>query len=161
MDFLIGGGRITRIRFLLIGLLLGASLAVTAQWTTYVHPVTDEFVIEPAGYAVAATFVWLNAMNGVRRLHDRSHSGYLVLFALIPVLNVLLSLYLLFAPSSPSGNKYGPSPYHNPYRTAVGRPADIERELAQREKVNQQFLNADGSYDFDGLFQERETGAQA
>lgn len=159
MDFLTGGGRIGRLRFLLVGALLAASAAVTGQWTTYIHPVTDELVIEPAGYAVAVAFVWLQAMNGVRRLHDRSHSGYLIFFSLLPVVNLLLALYLLFAPGTPSGNKWGPSPYHNPYRTQLNAPVDREKELAQREKVNKRFLNEDGSYDFDGLFKDRETEA--
>ena len=61
MDFLTGGGRIGRLRFILVGALLAASAALTGQWTTYIHPVTDEFVIEPAGYAVAVAcvgFAW-------------------------------------------------------------------------------------------------------
>lgn len=159
MDFLTGGGRIGRVRFLLTGALLLASVGVAGQWTTYIHPVTDEFVVEPAGYAVGVAFVWLQAMNGVRRLHDRSHSGYLVLFALLPGVNVLLSLYLVFAPSTPSGNKWGPSPYVNPYRTPVNAPVDMEKEIARREKVNQRYLTDDGSYDFDGLFRQSEPGA--
>lgn len=158
MDFLTGGGRIGRLRFLLIGALLGASLAVTAQWTTYLHPVTDELVIEPAGYAVAATFLWLQAMNGVRRLHDRSHSGYLIAFSLLPGVNLLLWLYLVFAPSSPSSNKWGPNPFSNPYRSKINPTVDPAKELARRERANQQFLNDDGSYDFDGLFKDREAG---
>ncbi len=161
MDFLTGGGRIGRLRFLLIALLLGASLAVTAQWTTYVHPVTDEFIIEPAGYAVAVTFIWLQSMNLVRRLHDRSHSGYVVLLGLLPGVNLLMWLYLLFAPSAPSSNKWGPNPFGNPYRTKVNAVVDPEKELARREKINQQFLNDDGSYDFEGIFRNRESGAKA
>ena len=158
MRFLTGGGRIGRLRFLLVALLLGASLAVGAQWTTYRHPVTDEFVIEPAGYAVAVTFVWLQSMNAVGRLHDRNQSGYTVLLGVLPGLNVLLLLYLLFAPSAPTSNRWGPNPFGNPYRAGLNRVIDPESELADRAKVNEQFLDENGSFDFDGLFRERNSG---
>jgi hypothetical protein len=132
MSFLTGGGRIGRLRFLLLALLLGASLAAGAQWTTYRYPVTDDFVIEPAGYAV--------------------------LLGVLPGLNVLLLLYLLFAPSSPTSNRWGSNPFGNPYRAELNPVIDPESELADREKVNEQFLDENGSFDFDGLFRERNSG---
>lgn len=154
MDFLTGAGRVSQVRFVLITMLLLASLALAGQWTTYIHPVTDEFVVEQAGYAVGVAFVWLFAMNAVRRLHDRSHSGYVVLLGLVPGVNVMLLVYLLFAPSSVSANKWGPSPVRNPYGAAFGREERLstEQELTRQQKRNRHFLNDDGSYDFDGLF---------
>ena len=159
MDFLTGGGRVSQVRFVLIAMLLVASLAVAGQWTTYIHPVTDEFVVEQAGYAVGVAFVWLFTMNAVRRLHDRSHNGYVVLLGLVPGVNVMLLVYLVLGPSSVAANKWGPSPVRNPYRGALDGEEHLstEQELARQEQRNRQFLNDDGSYDFDGLFRAPET----
>ena len=157
MDFLTGGGRVSPLRFLLIALLLLASLALTGQWTTYVHPVTDRLVIENSGYAVGVTFAWLFTMNAVRRLHDRSHNGYWILLGLVPGVNVFLVLYLLFAPSSVSANRWGPSPFRNPYRGLSGGDARAtEEDLARQEQRNRRFLKEDGTFDFDGLLRERD-----
>src|SRR5690554_6609191 len=34
----------------------------------------------------------------IRRLHDRNHTGWLSLLILVPVVNIILGLYLIFAP---------------------------------------------------------------
>lgn len=41
--------------------------------------------------------VWLIAH--IRRLHDRGHSGWMVLLFLIPFVGFFMLLYLLFAPT--------------------------------------------------------------
>ncbi len=45
-----------------------------------------------------------------RRIHDLGKSGWYVLIAFIPILNLVL-LYQLSQPGKPFTNKYGPSPY--------------------------------------------------
>ena len=42
----------------------------------------------------------------IRRLHDRSHSGWLSLL-LVPLANIGIALYLLFAPGDAKSNAYG------------------------------------------------------
>ncbi|WP_168393891.1 DUF805 domain-containing protein [Acinetobacter indicus] len=44
----------------------------------------------------------------IRRLHDRNHTGWLSLLMLVPVANLLLMLYLFFAPGDQRVNSYGP-----------------------------------------------------
>ena len=160
MNFLTGGGRISRQRFLLVALLLSAILFLISRWTTYVHPVTDRFIIEREGYVVAVAVVWLQAMNAVRRLHDRGMNGYSVLLFLLPAVNVLLLLYLLLAPSLPSSNKWGPNPFSHPYRAQAKTPFNLDRDRAERAQANKHFLNEDGSYDFDGLLGDRGTNSE-
>ena len=46
----------------------------------------------------------------VRRLHDTDHSGWWILCSFIPFINWFLALYLLFAPSHPEPNQWGPKP---------------------------------------------------
>ena len=43
----------------------------------------------------------------IRRLHDRNHSGWLSLIVLIPLVNVLMMLYLIFAKGDVNPNQYG------------------------------------------------------
>jgi uncharacterized membrane protein YhaH (DUF805 family) len=56
-----------------------------------------------------ATAYFLYLIPTVKRLHDCDHSGWLYLFALMPLANVVLALYLLFKPGTPWENKYGPA----------------------------------------------------
>lgn len=46
---------------------------------------------------------------GIRRLHDTGRSGWFILFAAIPILNLILLVFML-QPSEPQANKYGQIP---------------------------------------------------
>ena len=66
----------------------------------------------------------------VRRLHDTSHSGGLVLIGLIPILGFLILFYLLgFQDSDLGENKYGP----NPKSAGIVPPKPDEPETTQIE----------------------------
>ena len=43
----------------------------------------------------------------IRRLYDRNHTGWLSLLMLVPLANVILMLYLIFAPGDDRSNSYG------------------------------------------------------
>jgi uncharacterized membrane protein YhaH (DUF805 family) len=71
-----------------------------------------------AGITVALTLLVaaalaLGVFNGVRRLHDIGHKGWLAFGLLIPFVNVAVALWLLFAPGEPDPNRYGPAPGAN------------------------------------------------
>lgn len=44
----------------------------------------------------------------IRRLHDRNHTGWLSLLILIPLVNLIFILYLIFAKGDDRPNQYGP-----------------------------------------------------
>ena len=44
----------------------------------------------------------------IRRLHDRNHIGWLSLLILVPGINLLFMLYLIFAKGDDRSNQYGP-----------------------------------------------------
>lgn|GEM_PF-128640 len=44
----------------------------------------------------------------IRRLHDRNHSGWFTLLLLIPLINFIFALYLIFAPGNKGDNRFGP-----------------------------------------------------
>ncbi len=48
-----------------------------------------------------------------RRINDLDRSGWWLLTFLIPVVNLLASIYLLFFPGSEGPNKFGPAPAEN------------------------------------------------
>ncbi len=48
-----------------------------------------------------------------RRLHDLDHTGWFSLLMIVPVINMMFGLYLLFASGSPQANQYGPPPQTN------------------------------------------------
>ena len=55
--------------------------------------------------AVAAT-----APIAVKRLHDLDKSGWYYLLVLVPLVNLILGLCLLFVPGTRGSNEYGPDP---------------------------------------------------
>ena len=57
----------------------------------------------------------LSVMWGVQRLHDLDKSGWLYLLVLVPLVNVIFYLYLLFAPGTEGPNRFGnPPPPNSP-----------------------------------------------
>lgn len=52
-------------------------------------------------------FFYFTIIFAVRRLHDVNQSGWLWLLFLVPLANIGLALYLLFAPGTPGTNNYG------------------------------------------------------
>lgn len=49
----------------------------------------------------------------IKRIHDVNRSGWLLLLLLVPLVNIILGLYMLFAPGTDGDNKYGPPPPPN------------------------------------------------
>ena|SRR5688572_23428923 len=59
----------------------------------------------------------------IRRLHDLNRSGWWSLTIFIPLANVILGIYLIFQPGSPSSNKFGPPPpkgFNNIFMNLLG-----------------------------------------
>lgn len=59
-----------------------------------------------------ATIV-ITVMFGKRRLNDLNRSGWFVLLFIIPIINLLLIIYLVFFAGTDGDNKYGPMPVDN------------------------------------------------
>lgn len=56
----------------------------------------------------------------IRRLHDRNHTGWLSLLMLIPVANICLALYLIFARGDARENQYGQPRYTKTWEKVLG-----------------------------------------
>lgn len=55
-------------------------------------------------WSLLQTYVVIIA--GIRRLHDLNRSGWYLLLAFVPLVNVVMILYLLFAPGKVEGNRW-------------------------------------------------------
>jgi uncharacterized membrane protein YhaH (DUF805 family) len=49
--------------------------------------------------------------SAVKRLHDMDKSGIFALLLLVPIVNAIFAIVLLFKPGNDVNNKYGESPY--------------------------------------------------
>ncbi|MBS1197296.1 MAG: hypothetical protein H6R18_1081 [Proteobacteria bacterium] len=63
--------------------------------------------------AVMVVVLVVQAQYGVRRLHDLNQNGWLWLLMLIPIVNLIFGLYLLFARGQDTANNYGLPPPPN------------------------------------------------
>ena len=61
---------------------------------------------------IAAYFVLMTVtiIFMIKRLHDLNWSGWISLLSVVPFINIVLGLILLFAPGNSGPNKYGPPP---------------------------------------------------
>lgn len=70
------------------------------------------FKIESLLLLVIYLPLWvMGLLAGIRRLHDIDQSGWHMLWSLVPVANIFLVAWLLFAPGSSGNNRFGaPTP---------------------------------------------------
>lgn len=106
-------GRIGRLRYVAYytaSMLVIVPIAMIATVIGKIGGETPAVVL--LGLGILAALVHMLAL-GVRRLNDLNRSGWLLLLMAIPVVNLLLSLYMFFAPGTPGSNEYGPEPTPN------------------------------------------------
>ena len=78
--------------------------------------ICDAFAMSGEGLVLMLAFLIIIVMTvssimlSIRRLHDCDKSGYWYFLALVPIVNLVLWLYLLFQPGTAGENKYGPDP---------------------------------------------------
>ncbi|MFU8925776.1 DUF805 domain-containing protein [Acinetobacter puyangensis] len=88
-------------------------------------------VMESAGFASFGIFyigliiigllsVYFAFVFAIRRLHDLNITGWISLLLLIPVVNVILYLFLIFAPGTKAPNRFGPIRPSKSWEVALG-----------------------------------------
>lgn len=110
-------GRIGRIRYLayalgmylLFGLAIGGVAAIASLFPKSAANVVLLLIITPAYIALIVYFFSL----AKRRLNDINLSGWFVLVGLIPIVNFIFGLVLMFWPGTPAINRFGPMPSRN------------------------------------------------
>ena len=63
--------------------------------------------------AIYLAMIVVSVMFGKRRLNDLNRSGWWFLLFLVPVVNLLLSIYMVFFPGTDGDNNFGPAPEAN------------------------------------------------
>ncbi|MCP4333850.1 MAG: DUF805 domain-containing protein [Gammaproteobacteria bacterium] len=111
-------GRIGRLRYLAYG--VGANFLMMLVMIPLVG--ASAFMGGEAGTSAigmigmvvfyAATIV-VSAMFGKRRLNDLNRSGWWFLLFLVPIVNLVLAIYMLFFPGTDGDNNFGPAPQAN------------------------------------------------
>ncbi|ORT99901.1 hypothetical protein D081_1482 [Anaerovibrio sp. JC8] len=105
-------GRLNRLRYFLRGLVLGVVAAVLAMIGTFIGLAMDfdPDASQGLGYIVCLPVMILSFMNSIKRAHDLDKPGWLVIGTLIPIVNIFVSLYLLFGRGTEGPNQYGDDP---------------------------------------------------
>ena len=113
-------GRIGRLRYLAYGVIsylclipFGALAAVFGGLSggNSGEPSVIILLLLGLGYIALLFFMFVLAK---RRLNDLNQSGWLSLLLLIPLVNLIIGLWLVFAPGKKQQNSYGPYPVKNP-----------------------------------------------
>jgi uncharacterized membrane protein YhaH (DUF805 family) len=111
-------GRLGRVRYLAYSTALALAFAVVVGLIASIL-----FKINP-DYVGLAMVLYLPAMFAAfviakRRLNDLDVSGWVSLLMLVPLVNLGLSLWMMFARGSAGANNFGPPPAPNSTRVVV------------------------------------------
>ena len=106
-------GRLNRQRYIFYTLGFGLVMGLVTFVLTFVASLifgSDSFIVRAVSSIIS--FVWFAGYASlmIQRLHDLGRPTWWVVGAIIPVVNVVLWLYLLFVPGTRGYNKYGPDP---------------------------------------------------
>jgi len=111
-------GRIGRLRYLAYGVgtmfvlmlalipLIGASALMGGETGASIGSLIGMLV-------VYAAMIVLSVMFGKRRLNDLGRSGWWFLLSIVPIANLVLTVYLMFFPGTDGSNEFGPAPGPN------------------------------------------------
>ena len=89
-------------------ILMGISAAMMSARSDVVN-ILGVLLLLPS-FVLILPFMVASFMLGVRRCHDLGHSGWLLLIYVIPYINFIFALYILFCPGTKGDNQYGPDP---------------------------------------------------
>jgi len=110
-------GRLGRMRYIAYAMgfaILGQILSNLMVGIAALIPNEAGGFISMIGIAIVfITVLVISIMLAVQRLHDLDKTGWLYLLMLVPILNLIFGLYLLFAPGSASSNRFGNPPPPN------------------------------------------------
>jgi uncharacterized membrane protein YhaH (DUF805 family) len=78
-------------------------------------------IIAILGFVVVyIVFLYFIFVFAIRRLHDLNQTGWLSLLFLVPLVNIIFGLYVLFAKGTPGTNNYGPQRITKGWETVLG-----------------------------------------
>lgn len=105
--YLTADGRLNRKPYILRSLFLGVISFVVSFVIVLLAGTASA---EGVGIVLQLLFAVPGVMLVIRRLHDLGHSGWWCLLGLIPLVNLILGIYLLFFKGDTGPNRFGPDP---------------------------------------------------
>ena len=98
-------GRIGRLEYFWTALLTTSIGYLPIMWATHATERVFSLLV-----AILATILiaWVGIAAGIKRCHDLGKTGWLYWLVVIPLVNVVLGLYLLFVEGMRKPNRYGP-----------------------------------------------------
>ena len=111
-------GRIGRLRYLAYGIgvnfLLMLIMVPLAGATAFMGGDPSSSMIGMLGIGIFYVLtIVISVMFAKRRLNDLNRSGWWFLLFIIPIVNLLLAIYLIFFPGTNGSNNFGPAPEAN------------------------------------------------
>ena len=111
-------GRIGRMRYLAYGigvnLLLMLVMLPLAGATAFMGGDPGSSIIGILGIGIFYVLtIVISVMFAKRRLNDLNRSGWWFLLFIVPLVNLLLAIYLIFFPGTNGSNNFGPAPEAN------------------------------------------------
>lgn len=100
-------GRIGRARYLAYGLLLNLVLVACLLIVALLGGGVGDGSFTELVYGIVALAMAL--VLGRRRFHDLGRSGWFALLLVVPVVNLFVSLWLIFARGDAGANRFGPA----------------------------------------------------
>lgn len=137
-------GRIRRIEYFL-SCLLGGAVTAIAFWLGVGTSLIGASQNSGSGFGIGVLIgfsaliggIWFTIAQDVKRLHDVDKSGWLIILLLIPIVNFILGLYMLFADGTVGPNRYGNDPKNRmPYSaqpTSVNVTVNMNGETQKTE----------------------------
>lgn len=106
-------GRISRLPYVKYTVLLWIASAVVSTVFKFIGEATNidsSLLLYLPMWALLIGMSVGNVMLDIRRLHDLNKSGWFCLLMLVPFVNIIFQLYLLFAQGTVGYNRYGEDP---------------------------------------------------
>lgn len=69
---------------------------------------------------VVLPYTYVMLCFGIKRLHDLNHSGWFMLLAVIPLVNIIFGLYMMFWPGKAAANRFGERPETKTWEKVLG-----------------------------------------
>ena len=106
--------RLNRQRFILRSLGLFMLDSVIMGILLSVAELFQSTLIQLMTFLVSFVFMIPSFKLIIRRLHDLNHSGWWCIGVILPGINIVFAVYLVFFIGTNGPNKYGPDPLYNP-----------------------------------------------
>lgn len=103
-------GRLSRGKYFWYSLAVAVLFVLSLVLLAAISPEDPSPPLSLLGVAAYIFWVILGVLLSIGRLHDLSKSGWYCLLFLVPIANLFLGVYLLFAKGTVGPNRFGPDP---------------------------------------------------